>query len=282
MEMSRRKFLALGTAAAGISAAGYPFMVEPHWLETRRVDVPLFDDAPGDPLRLLHMSDFHCTSEGSLGIIRDAVEAGIRLAPDLICLTGDFVTAGQPTDWPDYASILDRLPAAAPTYAVLGNHDGGLWSRTYEEGSGTVTVIRFLNQVGITVLHNDSALVEARGKRCRLAGTGDLWSGECDPPAAFAALPHDPAIPSILLAHNPDTKDIVQDLPWDLMLSGHTHGGQIVLPLFGPPFVPVRDRRFVAGLYSWAGRHLHVSRGIGSLLSVRLNCRPEITLLQIT
>ncbi len=83
--------------------------------------------------------------------------------------------------------------------------------------------------------------------------------------------------PAILLAHNPDTKDVLADRPWDLMLSGHTHGGQVVLPFVGERFVPVRDKRFIAGLKEWNGRQVYVTRGVGNVAGVRINCRPEVT-----
>ena len=89
-------------------------------------------------------------------------------------------------------------------------------------------------------------------------------------------------VPTLLLAHNPDTKDVAWPFAWDAMLSGHTHGGQVVLPWIGPPFVPVEDRRFIAGLHSWRDRWIYTTRGVGNILGVRVNCRPEVTLLEVT
>jgi hypothetical protein len=96
---------------------------------------------------------------------------------------------------------------------------------------------------------------------------------------AFAEVPADD--PAILLAHNPDTKDVLGDRPWDLMLSGHTHGGQVVLPIVGERFVPVRDKRFIAGLKRWNGRQVYVTRGVGNIDGVRVNCRPEVSVLDL-
>ena len=96
---------------------------------------------------------------------------------------------------------------------------------------------------------------------------------------AFAGVPADD--PAILLAHNPDTKDVLADRPWDLMLSGHTHGGQVVLPIVGERFVPMRDKRFIAGLKQWNGRQVYVTRGVGNIDGVRVNCRPEVAILDL-
>ena len=103
-----------------------------------------------------------------------------------------------------------------------------------------------LRASGVPLLHNRSEVVRVRDQSIRFAGVPDLWSGDVDGDSAFRRTfaADDPAI---LLAHNPDTKDILADWPWDLMLSGHTHGGQVVLPMLGERFVPVRDKRFVAG-----------------------------------
>ena len=86
--------------------------------------------------------------------------------------------------------------------------------------------------------------------------------------------------PTILLNHNPDAKDILRRYPWHLMLAGHTHGNQIYLPFLGRhPWAVVQDPRFIAGRYDWEGRQLHINRGIGGLAGIRLNCRPEVSLL---
>ena len=87
--------------------------------------------------------------------------------------------------------------------------------------------------------------------------------------------------PILCLAHNPDAKDALDGLPWDLMLAGHTHGGQVVLPFLGPPVVPVRDRRFVSGLNGWSSRLIYTTRGVGNLYGLRVHCRPEVTLLDL-
>ena len=106
---------------------------------------------------------------------------------------------------------------------------------------------------------------------------GDLWSGEIEAARAFSGV--DPRAPTVLLAHNPDSKDELGAYPWDLMLSGHTHGGQVIVPFDGPRFAPVEDKRYVAGLKPWGTRQIHVTRGVGNIGGVRFRCRPEVSLV---
>jgi predicted MPP superfamily phosphohydrolase len=103
----------------------------------------------------------------------------------------------------------------------------------------------------------------------------------CQPDAAFANVGPKGSILRILLNHNPDAKDLVRSFEWDLMLCGHTHGGQVRLPLIGAPFAPVQDKRYLHGLYAWDKRWLHITSGVGNLHGLRFNCRPEISLLTV-
>ena len=277
--IGRRRFLLGGAAAVVTSGLGYGCGAEPRRLE--RVDVPLRLDRPWTGrVRILHLSDFHLSRFVGLSFIASAVRMGLEASPDLICLTGDFVTAADPTSLEGYAEVLRLLPAAAPTFAVFGNHDGGPWCASKGGETTTERVRGLLEVAGIDVLHNRAASVPVPNGRIQLVGVGDLWGEECTP--AKACREREPEVPTLLLAHNPDTKDLASPWPWDLMLSGHTHGGQVVLPWIGPPFVPVEDRRFTAGLHPWEGRWIYTTRGVGSILGIRIHCRPEVTLLTVS
>lgn len=278
--LNRRQFTLGGLAVLGGAGFGYGFGVEPRWPEVRTVSVTLARPLPA-PVRILHLSDFHRSSFVSLSLLEEAIRLGLGHAPDLVCLTGDFVTSGDPEGLDGYVEVLRLLPSRAPTLAVLGNHDGGNWSRAHGGEATVQRVSELLESAGIEVLHNRSSILETEGGPFRLVGAGDLWSGECDSVAAFEGPSQVTAAATILLAHNPDTKDLTTDLDWDLMLSGHTHGGQVVVPLLGPPLVPVRDRRYTAGLNLWQGRPIYTTRGVGSVYGLRLNCRPEVTVLNV-
>jgi uncharacterized protein len=258
----------------------YAFGVEPNWLERTFHPVKLPCRNLKSGVRILHLSDFHASPMVPFSLIENSVALGLEAKPDVICLTGDFVTDAAPFDRAEYARILRRLSSAAPVFATLGNHDGGEWGASVG-GLKDSSAVRGLLEAGhVSLLHNGSEVVRVRDQSIRFAGVGDLWNGGVNGNLAFADVPaNDPAI---LLAHNPDTKDLLADRPWDLMLSGHTHGGQVVLPIVGERFVPIRDKRFIAGLKQWNGRQVYVTRGVGNIDGVRVNCRPEVTILDLT
>lgn len=242
-----------------------------------RIKLPCKNISSG--VRILHLSDLHASPVVPFALIENSIELGLQMKPDVICVTGDFVTDATPIDLAQYARILRRLPEAAPVFATLGNHDGGAWGASVHGLKDSTMVRELLRSANMPLLHNRSEVVRVRDQSIRFAGVGDLWSHEVDVDGAFADVPADD--PAILLAHNPDTKDVLANRPWDLMLSGHTHGGQVVLPILGERFVPIRDKRFIAGLKQWNGRQVYVTRGVGNIDGFRVNCRPEVTILDL-
>ncbi|MGC4048608.1 MAG: phosphodiesterase YaeI [Paludibaculum sp.] len=224
-------------------------------------------------------TDLHSSWCVPMSLIADSIQRGLAQQPDVVCLTGDFITNADDVDPAAYVSHLRRLAQARPTFAVLGNHDSGTVSPDGEGNTDHRLVNRLLEDAGIQVLHNRSQSIEVRGQRWSLAGIGDLWSGETDPRRAFQSVSQEE--PVVLLAHNPDSKQLVKPFRWDLMICGHTHGGQVIVPFEGPRYAPVIDKRFVAGLGPWDTRQIYVSRGVGNLRGVRWMCRPEVTLLEL-
>lgn len=275
--MTRRKLLSLLPVAG--AAPVYAYGLEPNWLEVTSSQVKLPGRSLGAGVRILQLSDFHASSDVPFSLIEKSVDLGLAAKPDVICLTGDFVTNAQPLDFTEYARILRRLSSAAPAFACLGNHDGGRWVGRQGGFTDTSVVCGLLDSAGAKLLHNRSELLQVRGQSVRLVGVPDLWSHQVDGDLAFRDVR--PGEGTVLLAHNPDTKDALAERPWDVMLSGHTHGGQVVVPLVGAHFVPVRDKRFIAGLKPWNCRQVYVSRGVGNVGGVRVNCRPEVTVLDL-
>jgi predicted MPP superfamily phosphohydrolase len=198
----------------------------------------------------------------------------------LICLTGDFITQGYEA-LDGYAEVLKPLVAHAPTFACLGNHDGGIWALRRHGYSDTNRVREVLAKAGVTLLHNNAKGVRIGGRDLTLVGLGDSWAGELQPMIAFDPPPPTTAEATIVLSHNPDSKAELKPYPWDLLLCGHTHGGQVKLPFVGAPISSVRDRRFTEGLHRWEDRWIHVTRGVGSLWGIRFNCPPEVSLLTL-
>jgi predicted MPP superfamily phosphohydrolase len=274
--MSTRRSLILSLPLLGFTTAAYAVGIEPNWFET--VVQPVRIPGLKQPLRILHLSDIHASSVFPLQSVEAAIALALETKPDLICLTGDFVTAMEPLDRDRYAAALRRLSAAAPTFAVLGNDDGGVFLNLPDAYPDTAFVRSLLSMAQVTLLHNASTIVTVRAQPLRLTGLGDLWARQVDPSVFQCSAG---ACPTVVMAHNPDTKDLIRDFTWDLMLSGHTHGGQVLIPLIGTRYAPVNDKRFVAGLKSWNTRQIYVTRGVGSLAGVRFRCRPEITLLDL-
>jgi len=276
--VTRRKLLSLIPVAG--CAPAYALGVEPNWLERTHTQVKLPCRNLTSGVRILHLSDFHASVVVPFSLIENSVEMGLDAKPDVICLTGDFVTDATPFDQVEYRRILRRLSSAAPVVACLGNHDGGIWSAKTGGLTDSSVVCGLLKAGNVSLLHNASEVVRVRDQAIRFAGVADLWSYTVNGDLAFAGASADN--PAILLAHNPDAKDKLANRPWDLMLSGHTHGGQVVLPFLGERFVPIRDKRFVAGLKQWNGRQVYVTRGVGSIDGIRVNCRPEVTVLDLS
>ncbi|MFH0953134.1 MAG: phosphodiesterase YaeI [Verrucomicrobiota bacterium] len=270
----------VGLVGVGVSGAYYRYH-ESHNLELTHKRIGLGGPSGRRPLRLLHLSDLHASRRRSMALAERAVELGLRTRPDLICVTGDFVTH-RLKNFDTYSGILRRLSASAPTYACLGNHDGGRWAATrggYKDGR---KITRLLTSSGVRVLNNASHVFDGSDQAFRIVAMADLWSGEMDPDRAFDGPKSARELPTLVLAHNPDAKSLLSSYAWDLLLCGHTHGGQVVLPVIGPVISPVDDRRFMRGLHTWRGRKIHVTRGVGSILGIRLNCRPEVSLLEIS
>jgi predicted MPP superfamily phosphohydrolase len=275
-KFSRRHFLALG-AMGGV---GYMRFGEPNWLDVSRVTASFPGDGTRGPLTLLQLSDFHASDVVSL----DFIERAVRLAldacqPDLICLTGDYIT-WKWEQWDEYSAVLAELTHRAPTFACIGNHDGGAWAGRSKGYDDHEFVDKMLVNAGVKILHNASTPFEHHDWKLNIVGVGDWWADEMEAAAAYRAI--DPSRPTILLSHNPDTKSRLKAWPWDLMLCGHTHGGQLSLPGIGTPFAPIRDKRYVRGLHRWNDRWLHITKGVGNLHGMRFNCRPEVSVVTLT
>lgn len=272
--MNRRTFL--GGVALASAALALPFASGRSLGLTRRRHT-LWGDA-GPPLRLAHLSDLHSSSAISLDHIGRAIDLALDEQPDMICLTGDFVTDRAP-DPDGLAAVLRRLPESAPTFACLGNHDGGRWSARRGRDATPDAVLEILRDAGIQTLRDETILLPIGGRELLLTGVEDLWSFPIDPVRAGFSTDRRKRL---VLAHNPDTKDALAREAWDLMLCGHTHGGQIRLPFWGGRLTaPVRDDRYIEGLLPWGDRWLHISRGVGCLHGIRINCPPEVTLLEL-
>ncbi len=277
--LTRRKFL-VTVGLAGLGGVSYVHWIEPHWLGIGRHEVKLSKTAGRAPLKILQLSDFHASPVVSLGFIKRAIQLGLNQKPDLICLTGDFITH-KFAAFDEFKEVLKPLRENAPTFACLGNHDGGLWAARRHGYTDTSAVRDLLAKSGVELLHNTAKSVRIKDWDLNLVGLGDSWAKEIEPSLAFSQATPAGNTTTLLLSHNPDTKEQLKDFAWDLMLCGHTHGGQVRLPFLGTPFAPVKDMRFVEGLHRWNERWIHITRGVGNLHGVRFNCPPEVSLITL-
>jgi predicted MPP superfamily phosphohydrolase len=228
-----------------------------------------------DGLRLLHLSDLHL-HPGS-GLAWQLPELVADLPHDLICYTGDFID--EDSDLPQLQILLERMPRS-PAYAVLGNHDYIPLGRADKPGANdTVRLQSILSGAGIHVLLNTA--VSLHGGALWLAGVDDPITGRASVGRAYSAVPTGAC--SVLLAHSPDIILRLHGRRPGLVLAGHTHGGQIRLPLLGMLLtLSELPRRYVQGLVTYEGMPMFVSRGIGySGLHVRIGSPAEVALLTL-
>jgi uncharacterized protein len=275
---TRRRMLT-GMAACAVAVYTDMRFIEPNWLGVGKHQVPILPRGAA-PIRILQLSDLHVSHEVPLDFIDAAVDLGLKQNPDIVCLTGDFITK-QWNEWNAYSRILARLSKSIPTYASTGNHDGGPMMGSRGGLRTPNYVIGMLEKADIPVLMNQRQEIALPGKvPFELLGFGDLWEDDFQPRGLFEKNHARPV--RVLMSHNPDTKDLIADSEWELMLSGHTHGGQLILPWGSSPMAPVVDKRFVRGLHHWNNHWLHITKGVGSIWNLRLNCHPEISLIELT
>lgn len=272
--INRRRFLTLA-GMAGVAGAGgaYASFIEPYAVETNtyRIPVPHLPEAFAG-FRIVHLTDIHHGSRIPLGWVRILVARANRIRRDITVCTGDFVHAENTAReidavWP----VLNGLKAPGGVYSVLGNHDHWADSGRSQD---------YLARSGQDLTYK-AVKIERGGRRLWLAGVGDLWENYRNPDTVIGNVPQ--AECRIVLAHNPDTADSAFKSRVDLMISGHTHGGQVSIPWVGPPVLPVENKNYTCGLKkSLRGESVFISRGIGwAICPVRFNCYPEIAVLEL-
>jgi predicted MPP superfamily phosphohydrolase len=224
-----------------------------------------------DGYQILHVSDTHAGGHLSRGPVRDRLAKAGTLRPDLVVFTGDLAASHRTVE--EAADALACLTARDGTVAVLGNHDHWI---------GEKRVAEALAARGMRVLGNEHLTLERNGDVLCLVGVKDAsYVKRDDLPAALAGVPG--SVPVIMLTHSPDVVCKPLSERASLILSGHTHGGQVVFPWIGPLYVPTRlGRRRMSGLLSLDGRLIFINRGLGEIFPpMRLNSPPELALLTL-
>ncbi len=255
----------------GAGALAYATLVEPNWIEVKDVRLTL----PRLPrafhgYRLVQISDLHAGKFLPDGRLDRVVELVNAQEPDLVAMTGDFVTRVYRGAPKDIVPAMRRLRARDGVVAILGNHD-------YWGGQGPDLMRQVITASGFIDLNNKVHTIKRDRERLHVAGIDSVREGNNRLDLVLRELPKDGA--AILLAHEPDFADVAaRTRRFDLQISGHAHGGQVVIPGIGSPALPVLGRKYWRGHYVVEGMHLYVNRGLGMVrLPVRFLARPEIT-----
>ena len=221
---------------------------------------------------IIHLTDLHYGLLSSSNFMHRVIERANAIPADAIVCTGDYVhriNAGAHIDriWP----LLASLAAPYGVFSVLGNHDH--WGDTDRS-------LYWLDKTGQNIRHR-AKCIEIDGERLWLVGAGDLWEDHVSLDRIMSTIPEHEC--KIVLAHNPDTADTDFAMPINLVVAGHTHGGQLNLPFCGAPMLSVKNRDYSSGLtQSKRGVPVFISRGIGwGVVPIRFKCFPEIAVLEL-
>jgi len=239
-------------------------------------------------LKVGQITDIHAGPLVPAELIKNGVDLIMAKQPDLIVLTGDFVSGATKILWTSYGGFkqrhydycmeeLGRLKAPLGVFAVLGNHD--FWS-----GQEVVKkIIRGLEYIGIKVLRNEVIPVKRGGQQLYIVGVDDYWENSYNLSEALSGIPEDSC--RVLLSHNPDVNEDIenQGKRIDFVISGHTHGGQVVLPFSGALYIPSPfGQKYRTGLVRDGERQTYISRGLGLFfVPIRINCPPDVTVLTL-
>jgi predicted MPP superfamily phosphohydrolase len=278
--MTRRRFLA-GGALSVAALSLYSGEIERHALQTVKRTVRIKNlPVAFHGFTIAQLSDFHYRDFDEPYFVEHAVQTVNRLNPDMVALTGDFITAHRILGQADSAQVKTRFTDANECaeilkglicplrFSSLGNHDS----------AEPKNIVKALRENYLTPLYNEHFAIDKGGDRLWVAGIADAYF---DVPSLPTALPkRKPNEPVVLLGHEPDFADTVAAYgPVDLMLGGHTHGGQVRIPFLPAMLLPAMGVKYVSGLFEVGnGMQLYVNRGLGTMhLPFRFNCPPELT-----
>jgi len=282
-KLSRRDFLRIikyvgATVFSAAATRYYSFMLEPVWLDVTQVTVPLVRLPKAfDRYRIVQISDIHIGGWMNRERLAEVLALVRQQAPDLIVITGDFFIGRSWSEGLDFAAEdfvaeMSPLTAEFKVLGVMGNHD---------HRTDAAKTRAALSRSGIVELKNDVHMIVKNGESLCIAGLDDIFEGKHRMDELYKKLPADAN--SILLAHEPDYADTASLVGrFGLQLSGHSHGGQVVIPFVGPPVLPYWARKYPSGMYQVGAMQLYTNRGVGMTSPyVRFNCRPEITVLTL-
>ena len=252
--------------------------VEPLKISISRFSFDM-EDFSNLSIEIALISDIHVGNSREMKFLSKVVNKINYYQPDIILLAGDFINYHEKEI--QFLDPLKNLTAKYGVYAVLGNHDYGYGYRNRELANKVEAKLENMN---INVLRNENVLIEINKTQFYIIGLDSILAGECNLTQAIIDVKE--GVPKILLCHNPDVIFINGTETFDLILSGHTHGGAINLPLVGPVLKTTKlERKYYHGFHEINGRKIYVTRGIGSrvlyFLNFRLNAPPEIVIIEL-
>lgn len=272
--MDRRNFLKFGcfSAFAGLTGS-YPLLIERQFVQFNKYQLVLPNLPEAfDGFTIGHLTDIHYGMSITLNQLGKIVSKVNSLQCDLIVCTGDYVHEKlNTTNIDKVMPILGSLQAKNGVFSVLGNHDH--WANTDRS-------LYWLTRNQQNLCKKVSYITRSNQKLW-LVGAGDLWEDHIDIDMLMGNIPENEC--RIVLAHNPDSADTVEKARVDLVISGHTHGGQVRIPFVGPPVLYVKNKEYTSGIKkSNKGSPVFISRGVGcALLPIRFNCYPEVALITL-
>ncbi len=283
-QFTRRDFLKLTQAviqrsiAVGLIGYLYGADVETNWFEVTHITLKLPRLDPAfHGMRLAQLSDFHIGHAMDAQRLDSILQLALAEQPDAFLLTGDFVDKyprrmSTAESLAAVSACFSKLAAASPTFAVLGNHDHKV------DGPGVEAA---LTAAGVKVLRNALTTLTRNGRPLTIAGVDDIREKQDRLDLLLPQLPEDGS--ALLLVHEPDSADAMSATGrFAAQFSGHTHGGQLALPLLGPLYLPEWGRKYPQGLYQVGDMLLYTNRGVGvTSVNFRFNCRPEITIFTL-
>ncbi len=250
----------------------YAHKIEPNWLEVNQISITLPNlDRAFTGYRIVQLTDLHVGDGIDRAQLAKIVAVVNAQDPDLVVLTGDYVTRNPDLQAELLTSTLAGFQPRDRTLAVLGNHD------TFDGNAPSVRSSIWSS--GVTLLENEVYTTSRNGATLTIAGVGDVWTQNAKLGRVLAQLP--PTGAAIMLAHEPDFADVTAATGrFGLQLSGHSHGGQVRLPFYNK--YPLYARKYPIGRYQVGNLTQYTSRGVGAPgIHARFNCRPEISVFNL-
>lgn len=294
----------------------WPRYIEPRLLSTTRLKVPIRDlPSSLNGLKILQFSDLHWGPDRSPMFLNKLIQKVEVLQPDVIVFTGDLLSYSILSEDEALQDFLSAFHAPYGCYAILGNHDYGEYVSVDQAGDYAISkktdspltkgwkrllsnitltkkinpevhqvplhsdLVALLEKTPFKLLHNSTTLIPIKDSYLNICGLGEHMLGRCLPEEAFDG--YDARYPGIVLLHNPDGLSALQDFPGDIVLCGHTHGGQVNLPGLVHKFMYLENRHLKRGLKKEGNKWVYINRGTGSVMPFRWFSIPEISLITL-